>query len=1010
MTISVIAVTNTWNGNNNTAWNNSLNWTPAHVPLLAEDVVIPTGLARYPIVSTTQTCNSVSIASGASLEIGNGTLTITTGLTSSGQLRLTTELANLYVEDLTFNSGATMYIPYNGANIYISDDLYFNAGSNINPDYGHFRFSGSTPSITINAEASIYSIISSSTNLRHQAGSASLTIKGNLTVNSSYAYICNVDVYTYIYGTISVGTGGILQCNSGTFRLQGNSVNLTTRSGSYFNNLYIAKNTGTTVTLLSNIDINGNLTIGSTSSLVPGSYDINLGGNWQNYAGDNGFVCNYGSSCAVTFDGSGAQIIYSTENFDEIYLNKSSNSLYIDTAAVVWCYAYSRTSGGLVVYGDFEIYTLWDNSIDGTIYVSGSLEINQDDNHGVNITGSVTVESGTFNIYGGTNPCQFMPGASLFVHYGVLAINDVGITINEGFSFTSIYGTIKTGGDLRVLSSTINEISGVFEMIGSGYRQLQCNPAAKLYYLYINKTAGGAVALDSDADINGKLWIRSGTFYNHDRTLYLGGHYECNPGGYFNAGTGTVVIDGIYDQVILSPLNLRQITLNKSAGNLSVINCQVECLYYDWEAGNLYVEGGVFTANDLVDDVLRGGLFLNSNSVVNLHQDPSQSLVSAANIGITAGSTLNLYGGNGTFIIYGTLQMTGGLLDVIDHGIFFYPGMTEQVSGGIIRVNGNVGTYMTEELDLSGSLLEMCGDDSSINMGNAPMLGNLKINAGASYVTTTTDLQMSGSLTVQTGYFGTLGHSLRVGQNVELYDDMELTGNLQIDWGDFIIHAGGSLYAHGIESDNVVITSGNPLSHYYGFTIEPGGKILADRVIFEYMDINGVNMMNGSYIHTTYPFHHCTFRNGAPGGTLLKINNSQDLTLYDVTFPENTWGGAYNVSKTNNMGSLHFVLYMGTFGGQSYEQDPDGRINWSQMAIPPVENLTVNYIGYTGSSECVRLDWDYPIAEATYVIYHSTANPYNNYTVYGTTANKYMEIPVPTTTVKRFFRVTAVLE
>ena len=87
-----------------------------------------------------------------------------------------------------------------------------------------------------------------------------------------------------------VGTGGTLQFNAGMVVLKGNNTTLTTRSGNYFNHLFINKTAGFGVTLNSNIDVNGNLTIYYDSSLIAGAYDITLGGDWTNWEGTNGYI------------------------------------------------------------------------------------------------------------------------------------------------------------------------------------------------------------------------------------------------------------------------------------------------------------------------------------------------------------------------------------------------------------------------------------------------------------------------------------------------------------------------------------------------------------------------------------------------------------------------------------------------------------------------------------------------------------------------------------------------
>jgi hypothetical protein len=67
----------TWTGMTNTDWNTATNWCPSRLPLTTDDVVIPSGPANQPVLSTTAVAHSVEVQSGASLSItaaGNLTL------------------------------------------------------------------------------------------------------------------------------------------------------------------------------------------------------------------------------------------------------------------------------------------------------------------------------------------------------------------------------------------------------------------------------------------------------------------------------------------------------------------------------------------------------------------------------------------------------------------------------------------------------------------------------------------------------------------------------------------------------------------------------------------------------------------------------------------------------------------------------------------------------------------------------------------------------------------------
>jgi hypothetical protein len=69
---------NTWTGNSSTSWTISSNWSKGVVPTLADSVIIPAGLPRYPSVgaATTASCGYIEIKSGGSLTITSGTLDI----------------------------------------------------------------------------------------------------------------------------------------------------------------------------------------------------------------------------------------------------------------------------------------------------------------------------------------------------------------------------------------------------------------------------------------------------------------------------------------------------------------------------------------------------------------------------------------------------------------------------------------------------------------------------------------------------------------------------------------------------------------------------------------------------------------------------------------------------------------------------------------------------------------------------------------------------------------------
>jgi hypothetical protein len=75
----------TWTGTTSTNWNTATNWSGGVVPTAADDVLIPAGLTRCPVVSTsTATARNIT-NSGGQLTVGDGsTLTLTGDFVNNG--------------------------------------------------------------------------------------------------------------------------------------------------------------------------------------------------------------------------------------------------------------------------------------------------------------------------------------------------------------------------------------------------------------------------------------------------------------------------------------------------------------------------------------------------------------------------------------------------------------------------------------------------------------------------------------------------------------------------------------------------------------------------------------------------------------------------------------------------------------------------------------------------------------------------------------------------------------
>lgn len=95
-------------------------------------------------------------------------------------------------------------------------------------------------------------------------------------------------------------------------------------AGTYYN---VNTATGGTKTVTGTINVNGNMTIATSTTLATGSNTINVGGNWANSG-----TLTAGTS-TVTFNGNSSALISGTNTFSTLVVNKNSSSLFVLLAA-----------------------------------------------------------------------------------------------------------------------------------------------------------------------------------------------------------------------------------------------------------------------------------------------------------------------------------------------------------------------------------------------------------------------------------------------------------------------------------------------------------------------------------------------------------------------------------------------------------------------------------------------------------------------------------------------------
>jgi len=160
---------------------------------------------------------------------------------------------------------------------------------------------------------------------------------------------------------------------------------------------------------------------------------------------------------------------------------------------------------------------------------------------------------------------------------------------------------------------------------------------------------------------------------------------------------------------------------------------------------------------------------------------------------------------------------------------------------------------------------------------------------------------------------------------IDVYGGFLLGEGISLFLGNSLnVYNGGTFRVSGFSGIGSLVSN---YSGFYDLNIFSGAEIGAYNVIFEYMSTDGINVHDGA-IMSNNCFKNCTFRNGIFSGTLLTLNNNQDITIKEAVFPENTWGGYSNVAKIISQGNVTFEDYSGDYGGESNENDPYNRISW----------------------------------------------------------------------------------
>jgi|LSQX01.1.fsa_nt_gb hypothetical protein len=663
---------------------------------------------------------------------------------------------------------------------------------------------------------------------------------------------------------------------------------------------------GYTLNVSNNMNINGNLAMnnvngeisakdvlwksGSTANFTANS-EFRVSGNWEFQAGSNANLTNG----TVRFRG--------FPNNHSI-LCKSASSAFND-----------------IVLSNFTlIYTFYCH-----------LEILTSSNQNLKINGNIQI-----------------PNGASFKNYSTKDLILKGNIINNG-TFECHAGTVRLSGTNQSL------------MMNTGD-----------YFNNLTFNQSGTVTIN-DANINilevkKDVVIKSGVFNIQNRIMRVGGDWTNEKGsGAFIAGTGRVIFNGASHQYVNSSENFNILEVDKGAAlRVDNVAYTVKCNQYEWKKGGIDVLKGTFTALDLVNNGIYGNYYVNPGGTINLHQDASSWIDLNGKFNFNYGGTINVYGGSlRSYWSYdgdAEVYMNGGVLDFKDQGIYIYNSssytFTHNITGGTIRTSKGLYCGRTDFTPAGGTFEFYGNSDSYLDMISGSNLRNVLINKSskedgesltggpvydqrsgqllsdgtrANNISLNSNIDILGNFTINAGLLNTWSKQVAVSGNVAINNGGQLSvgagGGLAMSSSKSVtVNNGGLIQFNGTAGTQSKITRKS--SGYYALNIESGGKIAAVHTIFEYMNTNGVNLKSGAIVDPANVFTSCILRNGQSGGRLLTIENDQTFSVNYAMFPNNSWGGNFNVYKSVNSGVVTFGGHSGEFSGGSHEYDPYHRIHW----------------------------------------------------------------------------------
>ncbi len=397
-----------WTGNTSTDWADPSNWCTGVVPTFTTNVVITSTAARQPTISSAVAVNNLTINPGATVTTTTaGTLSIAGTLTNNGTMT---------------NSGTTVFNGTSGQQTYNGVSTFSN--------------------LTLNNTAGL--LLPAAVTVNNLTLTAGVLNPNNFTIDVKGNWFNNASVAAFTGGTGSVTfTGTTPQTIGGAFETSFNSLT--------------AGNTGSTITLMNNIRIGGNLIIGSVLDL--GGFTANRissGGTLYNnntgylkIGGTNTLPANYTTYTfltASTTEYSGTNQTISAQAYGNLLFSSSAGASVKTSAAT----AFSTQGNFILTQGDGTSVTFTSNanlSIGGNVNI-GSSTIWNGGSYTHTINGNWT-NTGTYNgntgiiVFAGAN--KTVSGLAASQNFNSVTVSASGVVFFDDGGLTMSGNLLTTG-------------------------------------------------------------------------------------------------------------------------------------------------------------------------------------------------------------------------------------------------------------------------------------------------------------------------------------------------------------------------------------------------------------------------------------------------------------------------------------------------------------------------------------------------------------------------------------